>query len=111
MAIPLQTSMPEVYTVAGDSAEIFGDIYRADVNMAVWQRAVSPALNAECDALLKEGRFRGCSLSLPTSQLSTLSEAEPVLTAYPALSSDIQLLADMFSLLFELDAVGLRLTP
>lgn len=111
MAIPLQTSMPEVYTVAGDSAEIFGDIYRADVNMAVWQRAVSPALSAECDALLKEGRFRGCSLSLPTSQLSTLSEAEPVLTAYPALSSDIQLLADMFSLLFELDAVGLRLTP
>ncbi len=65
MAIPLQTSMPEVYTVAGDTAEIFGDIYRADVNMAVWQRAVSPALNAECDALLKEGRLSRLQSLLP----------------------------------------------
>ena len=41
--------------------------------------------------------------------MQNLAKALPVLAHYPELSEDIGLLADMFSYLFELNAIGLRI--
>jgi hypothetical protein len=97
--------------VFGRSPDMLSDIYRDDVNLAVWQRAPSPGVAAESKALLADRGATGDRLTLPVSRLDRLESVLPGLVRYPKLAADVRLLADMFSCLFELDRVGLRLAP
>lgn len=96
--------------VFGNTPETLTDIYRQDVNMATWQRHLSTPLAKECQTLLEETKFTRNRLTLSTSGLRKLDENLAELSSFPHLIDDIQLLTDMFSYLFELEAVGLRLT-
>jgi len=79
--------------------------------MAVWERQPSASLTMECQALLAEKGFTGHRLTLSANKLRHLDDALPDLIPYPHLKADIRLLAEMFSCLFGLRTIGLRLTP
>lgn len=111
LAARLKATPNSRQAVLGDSPEIFADIYQETVNMTVWQRQPAAPLNRECQALLADKSFTGYRLSLPATRLTPMDQALPQLAAYPQLRTDIELLAEMFTCLFDLNAVGLRLTP
>ncbi len=112
MTIALRLTSPISHRiVSGDSLDTLTDIYRNDINMAVWQRHLSPALLSESLAVLAIEGFTGYRIVLPEAKLNDLQEMLPELADFPHLRSDIQLLAEMFCYLFEMGAVGLRLTP
>ncbi|WKD49276.1 DUF1826 domain-containing protein [Microbulbifer spongiae] len=96
--------------VAGDSADILADIYQTEVNMAVWQRQTAPELVADIKKLLDLNRFTSERLIVPSAKIDRFEETLPSLAECPHLKADIQRLFDMFSCLFELSAVGMRLT-
>ena len=93
------------------AADSLADIYAQDVNLAVWRRSLSVSVKKDSEALLADTVFTGERVTLLTSKLAELGEALPSLTRFPHLKNDIQLLAEMFATLFELKAIGLRLTP
>ncbi|WP_444897480.1 DUF1826 domain-containing protein [Microbulbifer sp. SSSA005] len=96
--------------VSADNGEVLTDIFQADINMAIWQRELPSSIASDCRTLLNSGVHPNRRILLPTSKIEHLGEALPELVPYPHLCADIQLLADMFSYLFELSGVGIRLT-
>ncbi len=84
-------------------------IFEPDVNLAVWQRACSPAIDTYCQVLLDQ-------LSLPLQRMLPIHDIASALTAaLPAGSgkaefvADVQLLADIFGCLMDCPQLGLRL--
>ncbi|WP_444931082.1 DUF1826 domain-containing protein [Microbulbifer sp. SSSA002] len=96
--------------ISADSGEVFADIFQADINMAIWQRELSADIANDCQSLLSSRIPPNRRILLPTTKINHLAEALPELEPYPYLRADIQLLADMFSFLFELSGIGIRLT-
>lgn len=94
----------------GSEPTVLTDIYQADVNIAIWQRQLSPSLQKEVSAFL---------LLNPTFQTAMTVSSEGI---YKSLANElgkdenselvgnIAELVDMFCSLFELKQVGLRLT-
>lgn len=118
MSLPTASdSVPPAAALSNTSRTSFGqvpdvlvDIYNPDVNMSVWQRQLSPELIEECRALLDKQVFTAQSLTLNSSQLNQLDDLLPEFAFYSQLNEDIKLLTEMFSCLFELKFIGLRLT-
>ncbi|SEA81604.1 DUF1826 domain-containing protein [Alkalimonas amylolytica] len=84
-------------------------IFEPDVNLAVWQRALAPAIDSYCKRLLDQ-------LSLPLQRMLPIQDIADALTeALPAgdgktdFIGDIQLLADIFACLMDCPQLGLRL--
>lgn len=97
--------------VTGDTPEVLAEIYRDDVNLAVWQNHASPSILNEAKLLLATGAVINQRAMLSSSIVhQKILDTLPTLADYPHLSSDICLLVDMFTCLFELTSVGLRLT-
>lgn len=109
-ALPINTPN-EHHALFGRVPDTLASIYQESVNMAVWERKPSKSLMMECQTLLMKKGFTGHRVVLSSSKLHLLDKALPDLVPYPHLAADIQLLAEMFSCLFELQAIGLRLTP
>lgn len=96
------------HTVSATDADILADIYLDTVNMAVWQRTLNAELQNDIDGFLASRKLNHYNLIVPARPDSqTLAE----LTDYPHLQTDIRLLVEMFSCLFELTSAGLRFTP
>ena len=90
-----------------DDPVVLTDIYRDDVNVAVWQRELPEDLTAAVDDLLTANpTFRSSMSVTPQSALSSVSGV----LACPVLSEDVAELVDMFCCLFDLKRAGLRLT-
>lgn len=85
-------------------------IYRDNVHMAVWQRPEPMEWQQECQQLLLNG-FGGIRTVLTHARLQYIEDALPDLNEFPLLQKDICLISDMFCSLFELQSIGLRLTP
>jgi len=96
-------------SVYAKTPEKLADIYQDDIGMAVWQRQLNPSLISECEKLIAGIGFSSSRVALPESRLNHLEDAFPKLVEFPHLRADIQLLAEMFCCLFELEVVGLRL--
>jgi hypothetical protein len=112
MTAALSTNAPdEHHVLLGNGPEALTSIYQSHVNMTVWKRQPSTSLTMECQVLLKEKGFAGLRLTLPTNELHHLDKVLPSLASYPELTADIRLQAEMFSCLFELTTIGMRLTP
>tara|TARA_R110001592_G_scaffold363391_1_gene687064 strand:- start:22656 stop:23378 length:723 start_codon:yes stop_codon:yes gene_type:complete len=110
METPSTTTEPGPRRAVFDSApEILTEIYQNDVNMAVWQRP-SPGSAIPETQLLTEKGFGNYRSTLSVTDLHNLERKLPNHAVYAMLSADILLLADMFSCLFELQGVGLRIT-
>ncbi|MBN7796086.1 DUF1826 domain-containing protein [Parahaliea mediterranea] len=98
-----------VHAGVGDDPDALAGIYRDEVNLAVWQRQPDPSLAAEARWLLADQGFNGLKLTLPTARLASFDRFLPGLESCPRLRADLHLLSDMFSCLFDLQCVGLRL--
>ncbi|HBD12718.1 MAG TPA: DUF1826 domain-containing protein [Porticoccaceae bacterium] len=98
-------------SVYAKTPEALTDIYQSDIGMAVWKRQLRPSLISECEKLVAETAFPAYRVVLPEPKFKHLEDTFPRLVEFPLLRADIQLLAEMFCCLFELQAVGLRLTP
>lgn len=77
--------------------------------MAVWRRPITPPLLRDCRALFNHEGQTSHRQMVPAARLSNLHKTLPERDAYPHLIADIQLLGEMFSCLFDLSAIGLRL--
>lgn len=98
------------HSVTGHSPESLTDIYRNDVNIAIWQRQAPQLAARESQELVGSRHLHGIRCSIATKKLSRVADSLAELSPYPYLQADVQLLIEMFSCLFELEAVGLRLT-
>ena len=91
--------------------DVLADVYRTDVNIAIWQRQLDHRLAQAADNILV------ANSALQVSQVVTPQDTQAVIervlgatTEASALSEDIAQLVDMFCCLFELERVGLRLS-
>jgi Protein of unknown function (DUF1826) len=94
-----------------EDAAVLSEIYQDQINLAVWQRKVDAELADAVAALLAitshQRHWQG--LLRPDATGEWLDQHLPQFPARSLLLRDIELLVDMFSCLFELREVGLRL--
>ena len=92
-------------------ADILTEIYRDEINLAVWQRSLPETLRDEVSSYLSSRSLNHCSAIIPAADVASTRQLRREFGDYPALYEDIQQLIDMFTCLFELNAAGLRVTP
>lgn len=99
---------------SGKEATVLTDIYRAEVNMAIWQRSLdqklldySQQLAVNCPEL--QMRLVGTPDSIAAQLAENLPTVNEAADGHQLLVSDIVHVVEMFSCLFELKQVGLRL--
>ena len=98
--------------VASDETEVLADIYRDEINMVLWQRSHQPFLDTCAQDWVKYHPDHMVKLFLPIEEMEQqLEPALPSVNDIHSLKQDITLLIEMFSCLFDCQAVGLRLTP
>jgi hypothetical protein len=87
------------------------DVYQEDCNIAVWKRALPKELQQDVNEYLKMNTGLQASMILsPVNAVTVIHKALGGKQLTVALSKNIAELVDIFSCLFELDRVGLRLT-
>ncbi|MGI9299358.1 MAG: DUF1826 domain-containing protein [Luminiphilus sp.] len=107
---PAKTGAKTRRTVIGDDVSCLPEIYQDDVNMAIWNRALDPLLRASVTRLvMTDPSFQIGLMTTPRSVYKSLVKALPD-SDTDVLAEDITCLVDMFSCLFEVEHVGLRLT-
>ncbi|GAA3953396.1 DUF1826 domain-containing protein [Allohahella marinimesophila] len=97
-----------------NSAHGLTEIYEPTVNMAIWRRALPDPLRQYVAWLSKQQQQ---AKLYPIQRVMSLDAIEDTLNLWlpdhsesSALITDVCLLVDMFGCLFDMDAVGLRLT-
>jgi len=94
----------------GHEPTVLADVYRDDVNIAIWQRRLSDPLRADIRALPhSRGPVRIAMTVSPASTLSSLSESLGT-SRESNLCREIAELVEMFCDLFGLERAGLRLS-
>lgn len=94
--------------VFGSDAPVLSRIYDDDVNLTIWNRELSAEIIAAADHLVRADR--SFQLSLTTSpQTVAVSLRQALPNQADALVVDVSKLVDMFTYLFDLKRVGLRL--
>ncbi|MEM7401510.1 MAG: DUF1826 domain-containing protein [Pseudomonadota bacterium] len=94
-----------------DHPSIFADIYKEDINIAIWQRELSVDIkNCTHDLLQTHSNYQTSLIATPDTVLNKLIESESELNNAHALCKDIAELVEMFCVLFGLEEAGLRLT-
>ena len=107
---PAKTGAKTRRTVISDDVSCLPEIYQDDVNMAIWNRALDPLLRASVTRLvMTDPSFQIGLMTTPRSAYKSLIKALPDSNT-DVLAEDITCLVDMFSCLFEVEHVGLRLT-
>ena len=94
----------------GPSAAVLADVYREEVNIAVWQRELPAALKQEVAQILNSGRKLEASVTVSPDSARRQIDAALGSICAPELGSDIAELVEMFCCLFDLKRTGLRLT-
>ena len=93
-----------------DKPEVMTDIYKDDVNIAIWQRSLSSELLNAAERIITLNRQFKFSASISLNAISDVLYKELGKTPEAKLiSADVSEVADMFCYLFDLDRVGLRL--
>ncbi|HEY7773979.1 MAG TPA: DUF1826 domain-containing protein [Marinagarivorans sp.] len=86
------------------------DIYQPDVTIAIWQRELNNAIRCYANFLIAQSPYFQTRLILsPAAIVTELEKVLPPHLQRRAFVDDIFLLTDMFSCLFDLEAVGVRL--
>ncbi|GAM70670.1 hypothetical protein JCM19236_2614 [Vibrio sp. JCM 19236] len=107
----LDTDLSENSTFAiGESPATLSDIYKEGTNIAVWKRPVHSELESAVDDFLAANPNFEKSLVVTPDELAEELIKVSNSTAPKPLVQDIELLVEMFSCLFELKKVGVRLT-
>lgn len=96
--------------VFSQQVDVLADIYKPQINMAVWQRVIPESLHLA----LKQALSKGLTLNV-TEEIAVSSAVETLQKHYalgqcpPELCMDIAAVVDMFGYLFDTELVGLRL--
>lgn len=94
----------------GSEPSTLTDIYRDDVNMAIWQRALPSSIHqAVAGFATQHTQFQASMTVTANTAYESICEAFSD-QALDEVSRNISELVDMFCCLFELERVGLRLT-
>ncbi|EDZ90427.1 DUF1826 domain-containing protein [Francisella tularensis] len=90
---------------------ILSDIYKDDINIAIWQRNLSNELSISAQNYLDIDSSAStiCSVIKPTNANRLLSQQLPDFSFKDYLIDDITNIIDMFCFLFDLKQAGLRL--
>jgi len=106
------TTEPLKCRVASQSTvpSVLTDIYREDVNLAVWRHELSDSIS-QCikSLIIQKPTFRTTMTLTPCNTYEHLAECLDGIESKHALCEHISLLVDMFCTLFELKCAGLRL--
>lgn len=90
---------------------VLTDIYRADINIAIWQRSLIDALAQEVKQILITKPALQASFTVtPDNAYTAIHDTLGSFPSTSALAEDIARLVDMFCCLFDLQRAGLRLT-
>lgn len=99
------------HAIQADDPDVFGDIYQDDVNISIWQRALSPELlNAAEHILNLNHAFRFSAAVAPEDTFDSLYNALGKTPQAQLIACDASEIVIMFCYLFDLEQVGLRLT-
>ncbi|NTS78196.1 DUF1826 domain-containing protein [Catenovulum sp. SM1970] len=98
-------------TSTSTDAAVLADIYQEDNNLAIWQRDIDETFSNEIKTFIEQAPSFKLSetLTAANAQITMRSKLKGYVGA-ERLSADIADLVDMFTCLFELEKVGLRLT-
>ncbi len=101
----------ERHSIQSGSADVLADIYREDVNIATWQRALSSALFCAAQQLLESKYTFSISTSVtPNDTFESLYDALGATQEAKLISDDVSDIVSMFCYLFDLEQAGLRFT-
>jgi len=107
-----KTTEPTVkqrYPAIGNDANVLADIYKDEINIAIWQRQLPLSLQQSVGNFIQDNPHFARSMTVsPSSAYDSLSLALGT-PALDDLAYNIKELVDMFCCLFELERVGLRL--
>lgn len=111
VALAAEASTAYPRAVVGTTRGVLTDIYQDDVNMVIWQRDIAPDLRLAAEQVMHRkpalrGIFSVDSEGLSNDLQTNLGNDD----AAKLLCQDIAELTNMFGCLFDLQAVGLRLT-
>ncbi len=104
------TSITARRYVSADQTAILADIYQEDVNVSIWQRQLSPSLQAAVDAFLTANP--SCQLDkivTPENAFVSISKLLGRGDYVAELSINMAELVEIFCDLFELEQAGFRL--
>lgn len=103
--------MSAAHCVAADNTpSALADIYSPDVTIAIWQRHLGPSIKSYANYLLsKFPHWQTRFIHQPKHIAQQLESELPLLHSRQMFIADVVQAAEMFSCLFELDHVGLRL--
>ncbi len=95
----------------GGEPSVLADIYKGDINLAVWHRQLDSAILAAAERVVQAKPSWQLSVAVsPEDTASVVGSALGEGEHSDALTEDIQQLVDMFCCLFDLKRVGLRLS-
>lgn len=110
LAMQKSPQQPFNHWSMGDEPGVLGDIYQANFNLVCWQRSLSAEIRGYAEFLSNHEYFTGKSSVLPWEEVHDwLSDVLPAHEQRQAFIDDVTGLADMFSCLFELPRLGVRL--
>lgn len=96
--------------VTGDSPEAMTSIYEEQVNLVIVQRSLPDEIALYCQELVNnKPHFNLRSVINHKTALASLKSSLPDLVGQSVFLDDLVLLVEMYSCLFELDEIGLRL--
>ena len=97
--------------ISGEDAAVLSQIYQDQINIVVWQRQLEAELVDAATDLLANIRHqrRWQAVLSPGSTMEWLDQHLPQFSGKTLLLQDMAVLVDMFSCLFDLREVGLRL--
>ncbi len=101
--------------IASEQIDVFGEVLRDEVNLALWQRQLPPQISDFANALLAQGEPLSQSMVLelvsPESEpnLSGLVDGYSDLPGQAAFLQDVSWLVSAFACLFDAKRIGLRL--
>lgn len=111
ISTPKQPNPPHLINhVSGNTPDVFTQIYRDEINIAVLQRELIPSVKNYCEQLI-DARPKlniRSAISIDTVQ-ETLTKVLPKLDQQVEFVRDLSLLVEMYAYLFELEEVGVRM--
>ncbi len=96
-------------SVHSDNFDVLTEIYREEINIAIWQRELEHDVKASINDFLNTNPRFHKVITLPSKNLSSAIANSLGKVSYAELNQDIAELVDMFSYLFDLKRVGFRL--
>lgn len=93
----------------GSDLSVLSKIYQPDVNLSVWNREIDAELKGEAEALIASDPNFQKSLGMRADEAPAALQSFFPKQQYDALRADMAWLIDVFSYLFDLRDVGLRL--